>query len=105
MTLQQILYALTIEECGSMNKASEKLFIVQPTLTNAIRELEKEMGITIFLRTRKGIIPTPEGREALNDLRNFYQHYEMLMQKYEGEENFKRKYEKIIKKLYLRMKT
>ena len=92
MTLQQILYALTIEECGSMNKASEKLFIVQPTLTNAIRELEKEMGITIFLRTRKGIIPTPEGREALNDLRNFYRHYEMLLQKYEGEENFKRKF-------------
>ena len=54
MTLQQVLYALTIEEYGSMNKASEKLFIVQPTLTSAIQELEQEVGITIFFRTHKG---------------------------------------------------
>ena len=47
MTLQQIHYALTIEECGSMNKASEKLFIVQPTLTNAMQELEHEVGFSI----------------------------------------------------------
>ena len=46
MTLQQIHYALTIEECGSMNKASEKLFIVQPTLTNAMQELEHEVGFS-----------------------------------------------------------
>lgn len=92
MTLQQVLYALTIEECGSMNKASEKLFIVQPTLTSSVRELEKEIGITIFLRTHKGIIPTPEGAEFLNDIRTFYQHYGMLMQKYEGEGNFKRRF-------------
>lgn len=93
MTLQQVLYALTVEECGSMNKASEKLFIVQPTLTNSIRKLEQEIGITIFLRTHKGIIPTPEGKEFLNDIRNFYQHYDMLVQKYEEEDgNFKRKF-------------
>lgn len=92
MTLQQILYALTVEECGSMNKASEKLFIVQPTLTNSIQKLEQEVGITIFLRTHRGIIPTPEGREFLNDIRNLYQHYGMLVQKYEKEETFKRKF-------------
>ena len=53
MTLQQVLYALTIADCGSMNKASEKLFIVQPTLTSAIQELENELGLTIFLRREK----------------------------------------------------
>ena len=92
MTLQQVLYALTIEECGSMNKASEKLFIVQPTLTSAIQELENEIGITIFLRTHKGVIPTPEGKEFLEDIRNFYRHYDLVLQKYEGEGNYKRKF-------------
>lgn len=92
MTLQQVLYALTIADCGSMNKASEKLFIVQPTLTSAIQELENELGLTIFLRTRKGVIPTPEGAEFLNDIRNFYTHYTTVIQKYEGEGDYKRKF-------------
>ena len=92
MTLQQILYAITIEECGSMNKAAEKLFIVQPTLTNAIRELENEVGIMIFHRSHKGVVVTPEGREFLNDMRNFYRHYTMVREKYEGEGTYKRKF-------------
>jgi DNA-binding transcriptional LysR family regulator len=75
-----------------MNKASEKLFIVQPTLTSAIQELENELGLTIFLRTRKGVIPTPEGAEFLNDIRNFYTHYNTVIQKYEGEGDYKRKF-------------
>ena len=92
MTLQQMLYVLTVAECGSMNKASEKLFIVQPTLTSAIQELENEIGITIFLRTRKGVIPTPEGKEFLDDIRSFYRHYDLVKQKYEGEGDYKRKF-------------
>ena len=92
MTLQQILYALTVAECGSMNKASEKLYIVQPTLTSAIQELENEIGLTIFLRTRKGVIPTPEGKEFLEDIKNFYRHYSLMKQKYEGEGDYKRKF-------------
>ncbi len=92
MTLQQILYALTVEEYGSMNKAADKLFIVQPTLTSAIRELEKEAGITIFLRTYRGIIPTPEGQEFLKDLRELYQHYAAVQRKYAEDEDYKRKF-------------
>lgn len=92
MTLQQILYALTVEEYGSMNKAAEKLFIVQPTLTSAIRELEKEAGVTIFLRTHRGIIPTPEGTELLQDLRELYQHYTAVQHKYAEEGDYKRKF-------------
>ena len=71
MTLQQVLYALTIQECGSMNKAAEKLYIVQPTLTSAIQELENEVGLTIFMRTNTGVIVTPEGPIALLSLRCF----------------------------------
>lgn len=92
MTLQQILYALTIEESGSMSRASEKLYIVQPTLTSAIQELENEAGITIFLRTHKGVIPTPEGKEFLNDVRNLYRHYNLVLHKYQGEGNYRRKF-------------
>lgn len=92
MTLQQVLYALTIQECGSMNKAAEKLYIVQPTLTSAIQELENEVGITIFMRTNKGVIVTPEGEEFLSDIRGFYRQYDIVMQKYSGEGNYKRKF-------------
>ena len=51
MTLQQMKYALTIAEQGSMNKAAEQLFISQPSLTSAVRELEKEIGIQVFVRS------------------------------------------------------
>lgn len=92
MTLQQALYALVIEECGSMNKATEKLYVAQSTLTSSIRELEREIGIVIFVRTHKGITPTPEGTEFLADIRQLYQHYETIMRKYEGEGDYKRKF-------------
>ena len=81
MTIQQVLYALTIQEYGSMNKAAEKLYIVQPTLTSAIQELENEVGITIFMRTNRGVIVTPEGKEFLEDIRGFYRQYDTVMQK------------------------
>lgn len=91
MTLQQILYALTVEDCGSMNKASAKLLIVQPTLTSAIKELEKEIGFDIFVRTTRGVTPTPEGKLFLDDVRVLYRHYDLITQKYE-EGNYKRKF-------------
>lgn len=92
MTLQQIFYTLTIEECGSMNKAAEKLYIAQSTLTSSVQELEREVGIPIFLRTHKGVIPTPEGAEFLADIRSLHNHYGMVMKKYEGEGDYKRKF-------------
>ena len=54
MTLQQIYYVLTIAETGSMNKAAEALFVSQPALTGAVKELESEIGICIFERTSRG---------------------------------------------------
>lgn len=92
MTLQQILYALTIAETGSMNKAAEQLFISQPSITNALRELEKETGIKIFQRTSKGMTPTREGEEFLVYARQLYQQYELLLHKYGEDGNTKRKF-------------
>ena len=60
MTLQQLHYVITITEMGSFNKASEVLYIAQPSLTGAVQELEKELGIIIFNRTRTGVSLTNE---------------------------------------------
>lgn len=92
MTLQQILYVLTIAKTGSMNKASEELFVSQPSLTSAVRELEEETGITIFCRTSKGTSPTKEGEEFLIYARQLYQQYELLRDKYGKGGSVKRKF-------------
>ena len=55
MTLQQLKYVITVAETGTITEAANKLYISQPSLTNAIHEWEKEMNIVIFNRTNKGI--------------------------------------------------
>lgn len=92
MTLQQIFYALTISQMGSMNKAAEVLFISQPSLTSAIKELEREVGINIFLRTSKGVSETNEGADFLMYARQVYQQYELLAQRYGKKGNIKRRF-------------
>lgn len=82
MTLQQIKYALAVARRGSMNKAAEELFITQSTLSTAIRELESEAGISIFLRTGKGVSVTPDGTEFLNYADRVYEQFELLQEKY-----------------------
>lgn len=66
MTFQQLTYFVTVTECGNITEAAEKLFISQPSLSNAIRNLETEMGITAFARTNKGVVLTREGEELLS---------------------------------------
>ena len=61
MTLQQLKYVVATAEKGTVSEAAQSLFISQPSLTNAIRELEKEMNITIFIRTNKGITVSKDG--------------------------------------------
>ncbi|MCI6638807.1 MAG: LysR family transcriptional regulator [Bilifractor sp.] len=92
MTLQQIKYVITVAEKGSMNKAAEELFVAQPTLTAAIHELEKEVGITIFIRTSRGVFLTSEGQEFLNDARQLYQEYEWISDKYSDVSTMKQKF-------------
>ena len=82
MTLQQLHYVITISEMGSFNKASEVLYIAQPSLTGAVQELEKELGIIIFNRTRKGVSLTNDGVEFINHARQLYQQYEIILDKY-----------------------
>ena len=65
MTLQQLKYLVTVAECGSISEAAQKLFISQPSLSAAIQNLEKEMGVTAFSRSSKGVVITREGEELL----------------------------------------
>lgn len=66
MTLQQLTYLVTVAECGNITEAAEKLFISQPSLSAAIHNLEKEMGVTAFIRSNKGVVATREGEELLS---------------------------------------
>ena len=66
MTLQQLKYLVTVAECGSITAAAEKLYISQPSLSTSIHSLEKEMGVTAFIRSKKGITITHEGEQLLS---------------------------------------
>ena len=66
MTLQQLTYLVTVADCGNITEAAEKLFISQPSLSAAIHNLEKEMGVTAFTRSNKGVTVTIEGEELLS---------------------------------------
>lgn len=66
MNLLHMKHALEVAKAGSLSKASEVLLIAAPNISRSIKELETDLGITIFERTTKGMIVTPEGEEFLN---------------------------------------
>ena len=82
MTIQQLRYAVTISELGSLNRASEVLYIAQPSLTSAMQELEKELGITIFSRSGRGVTLTNDGMEFIRYAREVLHQYDVLLEKY-----------------------
>jgi len=82
MTLQQMNYIITISEIGSINRAAEKLYVSQPSLTSAIKELEKELGIVIFNRSGRGVTLTADGADFLPYARQVYGQYLNLLEKY-----------------------
>jgi len=82
MTIQQLYYIITISEKGSLNKAAESLYISQPSLSSAVKELEKEIGITIFNRGGRGVTLTNDGIEFITYARQLYQQYETIKDKY-----------------------
>lgn len=82
MTLQQLKYVVTVADKGTISSAAKELFISQPSLTNAIKELEEEMQITIFNRTNKGIIVSNEGNEFLAYARQVLEQFNLLEEKF-----------------------
>ncbi|HEL0558797.1 TPA: LysR family transcriptional regulator [Streptococcus equi subsp. zooepidemicus] len=84
MRIQQLQYIIKIVECGSMNEAAKQLFITQPSLSNAVKELEQEMGITIFIRNPKGITLTKDGVEFLSYARQIIEQTALLEDRYKN---------------------
>lgn len=92
MTLQQLRYVIKVAECGNMTKAARELFISQPSLTNAIKELEKEMNVMIFQRTNKGVIISKEGEIFLGYARQVLEQVYLLEDVYQKPEKRKQKF-------------
>lgn len=82
MTLQQLKYVIEVANCGSINIAAKRLFITQPSLSNALRELETELNISIFKRTNRGIRVTIDGVEFLGYARQVIEQTELLEKRY-----------------------
>lgn len=92
MTLQQLRYAVCIANQKSMNKAAAELFITQPSLSSTIRDLEEEIGLSIFLRSNRGIVITPEGEEFLGYARQMLEQYRQMEERFVKKEKFKKKF-------------
>ncbi|HOM03728.1 MAG TPA: LysR family transcriptional regulator [Acetivibrio sp.] len=90
MTLQQLKYIIKIVECGSITEAAKQLFITQPSLSTAVKDLEKELGIEIFYRTAKGISLSDDGAEFLSYARQIIEQTELMEQRYMGKKPSKK---------------
>lgn len=82
MTLQQLRYVVKVAEMGTISDAAKDLFISQPSLTKALKELERELGITIFVRTNRGISLSKEGEIFLGYARQVLEQSALIEEKY-----------------------
>ncbi len=87
MTLQQLKYIVSIADTRNITEASKRLFISQPSLTAAVHELEKEMNVTIFNRSNKGVTITNEGDEFLSYARQVLEQANLLEDRYKAGKN------------------
>ena len=84
MTLQQLKYIIEIAETGSITMAAQRLFIAQPSLSKSVAELEKEMGITIFNRSNRGVYLSEDGTKFLSYARQIVEQAEILESEYKS---------------------
>lgn len=78
MNLQYLKYATEVAACGSINKAAERLYMDQPNLSRCIRDLESSLGISIFVRSSKGMKATPEGESFLKYAESILKQVDMV---------------------------
>ena len=79
MTLQQIRYVMEISRCGSISKAAQELYLTQPYLSSTLKDLENELHISIFSRSRKGITLTRDGQEFLRYAKTLLEQEERIL--------------------------
>ena len=85
MTLLQLKYVIAVANAGTISEAAKQLYIAQPSLTTAIKELENELGITIFIRTNRGVILSSQGEEFLGYARQVIDQTNLIEEKYFGQ--------------------
>ena len=84
MRIQQLEYLEKIVEAGSINEAAKRLFLTQPSLSNAVKELENEMGLQIFQRSSGGISLTAEGREFMTYSKQILDQVNLMNERYKN---------------------
>ena len=92
MTLTQLRYVIAIADTHSMNEAARTLFIAQPSLSQAMKELEEEIGISLFNRSNRGVKMTPEGEEFLGYARQVVEQCRLLEDRYIEKKNSKKRF-------------
>ncbi len=85
MTLTQLRYFVRMVECGSLTRAAEQLFVSQPSLSAALRDLESEFSLTLFYRNSKGLTLTPQGLEFLAYAQQVLEQADLLEHRYKGQ--------------------
>ena len=91
MTITQLRYAIVVANSNSMGEAARTLFISQPSLSASIRELEKEIGIKLFIRSNRGISVTAEGKEFIGYARQVVEQFQLIETRYVDNEHVKKK--------------
>lgn len=92
MNILHMKYAVEVAKAGSLSKASEVLLIAQPNISRSIKELEADLGITIFDRTSKGMLLTPEGEEFIQYARGILHEIDQVERLYKGGSARKQKF-------------
>lgn len=87
ISLQQLRYIIEVAECGSINAASQQLYVSQPTLSATIKDTEQELGISIFNRTNRGITLTSEGTEFIGYARQILEQFDLFEARYSNTHN------------------
>lgn len=92
MTLAQLKYVVTTAQTGTISEAAKQHFISQPSLTASIRELEQELGISIFARSNKGVTLTPEGEVFLGYARQVIEQMALIEETYQGKQGIRHQF-------------
>ena len=92
MNILHMKYAVEVARLGSLNKAAETLMIAQPNISRSIKELEADLGITIFQRSAKGMVLTPDGEEFMDYARDILYRIDKIEQSYRDGSHKKRKF-------------
>lgn len=92
MNILYLKYAAEVAKCGSISKAAEKLFVAQPNISRAIKELEGSLGITVFERNAKGMTLTPDGERLMRYAGGILTQIEEVEEVFRGGESKKLKF-------------